>query len=245
MGTSMLFCRLFLFLAVVLLAANGQPIARGQNEIAPQKQAGGQQRTLPKLINSPFAPCPEEARKKDIEGKVRLSIVVGANGRVSDATPLNGLPELFQAAIDSVKLWQFEPPSHAPITFPVEVSYGFPKECPGPVSDHGEVEFSGRLLNEDGKVVGVSEYDDLASPPYPVEDRKAGVSGKMVLSVALDNRGNVKEIHVVKSLSRHLDEAAVKTIRTWKFKLVDGNPGEQPNDLQVHLNFRTTCTPQF
>jgi len=246
MGTSILFCRLFLFFAVGLLDTNGQAIARAQNELPPQKQDSGQQRPLPKLINSPLAPYQEEARKKNIEGKVRLSIVVGANGRVSDATPLSGPPELFQAAIDSVKQWQFEPPGHAPISFPVQVSYGFPKECPGPVSDLGEVEFSGQLLNKQNKVVGVPEDDGLASPPYPVEDRKAGVSGKMVLSVALDARGNVKEIHVVKSLSPHLDEAVVATVRTWKFKLIDGNPSDSPNDFfQLHINFRTTCAPQF
>jgi Gram-negative bacterial TonB protein C-terminal len=84
------------------------------------------------------------------------------------------------------------------------ISWSFPKECPGPVSEIGEVMVSGRLLNKDGKVVGRSDSDDYATPPYPVEERNAGVSGKMVLSVALDTEGRVKEIHVVKSLSAHL-----------------------------------------
>jgi TonB family protein len=211
----------------------------------PQKQDSGQTGTRPKLLNSPFAPYPEEARKKQIEGKVTLNIVVDTGGRVSDATPLSGPPELFQAAIDSVKQWQYEPPTNAPVTIPVEISYGFPKECPGPISDQGGVEVSGRLLNKDGKVVGMSASDDYATPPYPVEDRKAGVSGRMVLSVGLDTEGRVKEIHVVKSLSPHLDEAAMKTVRTWKFKLINENLGDPPNDFQVRIIYRATCIAQF
>ncbi len=245
MGTSMLFWRLFLFFAVALHATNGQPTARAQNELPPQKQDSGQQRPLPKLINSPLAPYPEEARKKNIEGKVRLSIVVGANGRVSDATPLSGPPELFQAAIDSARQWQFEAPVHAPITSPVEVSYGFDKECPGPVSDFGEVSGSGRLLNKKGKVVGVPDYDELTLPPYFEEDRKAGIVGKMLLSVSLYAGGTVKEVHVVKSLSLHLDEAAIKTVRSWKFKLVDPIGGDTLDDLQLLISHRATCKPQF
>ena len=234
-----------LFLAVALLAASNQPSVRAQSDTTPQKQKSGQRETRPKLLNSPFAPYPEEARKKNIEGKVTLSIVVDAMGRVSDAKPLSGPPELFQAAIASVKQWQYEPPTHPPVTIPVEISYGFPKECPGPVSEIGEVMVSGRLLNKDGKVVGMSDSDDYATPPYPIEDRKAGVSGKMVLSVALDTEGRVKEIHVVKSLSPHLDEVAIKTVRTWKFKLIDGNPADPPNDFQVQITYRASCAPEF
>jgi TonB family protein len=75
-----------------------------------------------------------------------------------------------------------------------------------------------------GKVVGMCDSNDYALPPYPIEDRSAGVSGTMILSVALDSAGKVKEIHVVKSFSRHLDEVAIKTVRTWEFKLIEWKP---------------------
>lgn len=126
----------------------------------------------------------------------------------------------------------------------MEITYGFPK-CPGSVSDQGEVEASGRLLNKAGKIVGICDSNDYALPPHPIEDRRAGVSGKMILSVALDFAGNVKEIHVAKSLSPHLEEVAIKTVRTWKFKLIDGNPAGPPNDFQVRIIYRATCAPQF
>jgi TonB family protein len=123
--------------------------------------------------------------------------------------------------------------SPAPVEGTVSLGWASPKECPGQVYDRGEVEASGRLLSKDGKVVGISDSDDYAVPHYPMQDIKDGASGKIVLSVALDGAGRVKEIHVVKSLSPHLDEAALKAVRTWKFKLIGGNPGDPPNDFQV------------
>jgi TonB family protein len=96
------------------------------------------------------------------------------------------------------------------------------------------------------------DSNDYATPSFPEEDIKSDVSGKMVLSVALDGGGRVKEIHVVKSLSPHLDETAVEAVRTWKFKLIKGNPGDPPNDFRVeisteqaaHLSFEQTSTPR-
>ncbi len=55
--------------------------------------------------------------------------------------------------------------------------------------------------------------------------------------------GLVKEIHVVKSLSPQLDEAALKAVRSWKFKLIEGDP-DGPKDYQVEISFRATCTPR-
>jgi len=46
MGSSILFCRPVLFFAVALLATNGQPVLRAQNELPPHKQDSGQQGAL-------------------------------------------------------------------------------------------------------------------------------------------------------------------------------------------------------
>jgi outer membrane biosynthesis protein TonB len=95
-------CVLPLFVAAMLAATTSAE--RVQDATQPQKQGStGKQATQIKLIKSPTAPYPEEALKKNIEGKVILSIVVDAKGRVSDAKALSGPPELFRAALESVK----------------------------------------------------------------------------------------------------------------------------------------------
>jgi TonB family protein len=64
------------------------------------------------------------------------------------------------------------------------------------------------------------------APSYTKKARKSGVEGVVVLSVAIGKDGRVHEARVVKPLGSGLDEEAVKTVRTWRFKpaLRDGEP---------------------
>jgi len=239
------YCLVPLFV-VALLLCGGSFGAQTQNEAQSQKpEIIAKQAAQLRVIKSPTAPYPEEALKKNIEGKVVLSIVVDAKGKVSDAKVLSGPPELIQAAIDSVKHWEFEPPALAPVVTNAEVAYGHPKECPGSISDSGEVIARGWSKNEKGTVVGTDDTIGLSLPPYFTKDRKAGVGGEMILLVTVSAKGEVAKTRVVKSLSPHLDKAAIKTVRAWKFKLLSGNPDSLPDDFQLHITYMPICKPQF
>jgi TonB family protein len=142
-------------------------------------------------------------------------------------------------------MWQFEPPGSAAVTTIVEVAYGLPKECPGPISDSGGVEWSWRLRDKNGKTIAVADDDDSPPPPYPEKERKSGVAGKMLLSITLNPDGHVKEIHVVKSLSPVLDKAAIDTVRPLMFQRLDQNSDDSLEDLRLQFVFRATCNPHF
>jgi TonB family protein len=234
-------CCLFSVLLVALLSGRAGNTIQSQKPEKIEKQAAQL-----RLIKSPNAPYPEEARRKNIQGKVVLSIVVDAKGKVSDAKVLSGAPELIQAAIDSVKQWEFEPPGHAPVLTTVEVSYWHPEQCPGPISEMGEVIGpAGRLTSKKGTVVSLDEDIDQELPPYFPEDRKSGAAGEMVLSVTVEANGKPSKAYVLTSLSPHLDQAAIETVLSWKFKLIKGNPDRLPDDFEVHFQYRATCTPSF
>lgn len=192
-----------------------------------------------------MVPYPAEALKKRIQGKVKLRIVVDAKGNVSEVKALSGPKALFEAAIASVKQWQYEPPLSPPAVETVEVSYGFPRKCPGAISDTGGVETRGALFNKRGKMIAAPDGDDYPLPPYPDEERKAGVAGKMVLAISLNPDGRVKGARIVKSLSPGLDKAAIDTVRTWKFKLIDPNAKIPLGELQLGFVFEATCNPNF
>ncbi len=238
-------CFLFL-LETALLGASLPSFAGAQTETPAQQQTNPDKKpSALKLIKSPPAAFPEEAVRKNIEGKVVLSIVVDANGEVTDATVLSGPPELFQAAIDNVKQWEFEPPVRAPVATKAEVTFGYNKECPAPVSDFGEVIASNRVTNERGMVLDIVDAADWRLPYYPTEDRKAGVAGEMVLSVRVNEKGKVVRIRVVKSLSPDLDKTAEHTVRSWRFKVRSPGAGSLPADFPLHILFRGTCAPEF
>ncbi len=74
-------------------------------------------------------------------------------------------------------------------------------------------------------------------PMYSEEARKAKYQGTVVLWIVVGADGNVSNVRVVKPLGLGLDEKAVETVRTWKFKpcMRMGNP--VPCNVSVEVGF--------
>jgi len=64
----------------------------------------------PVLIHVVSPIYPVAARAKEIEGTVRLHVLIGKDGRVSKIEVLSGPKPLQQAAVDAVKQWRYKPP---------------------------------------------------------------------------------------------------------------------------------------
>lgn len=75
-------------------------------------------------------------------------------------------------------------------------------------------------------------------PPYSEEARKAKYQGTVVLWIVVDAQGNVSDVRVVKPLGLGLDEKAVETVRTWKFKAAMRNNIPVPVRVLVEVSFR-------
>lgn len=82
-----------------------------------------ERRSRLKLIKDVTPVYPEEASEKGIEGTVIVRIVVGKDGRVSDAKIVSGPPELYRSFVQAAKQYLFEPLQDAPVTTDLEVSY--------------------------------------------------------------------------------------------------------------------------
>jgi TonB family protein len=227
---------------VVALAFCFLPAAPAQVKDSPE-QPDTAPKSAPalKLLKAPMAPFPEEALRKNIVGKVDLSLVVDAQGHVSDAKIVSGPPELYQAALDSVKQWQFEPPAHVPAETKASVAFGHPNPCPAQVATIGTIIPDSWLTNDKGTGVEVLDDPNWKSPHYYFEDMRAGAAGIMVLSVTVNAKGKITRVEVVHSLSPHLDKATINTVRTWRFKLRDGSPGSLPDTFPLHIKFEPDC----
>jgi protein TonB len=75
-------------------------------------------------------------------------------------------------------------------------------------------------------------------PPYSEEARKAKYQGTVVLWIIVDATGNVTDARVVKPLGLGLDEKALDTVRTWKFKPALRNGTPVPVRVMVEVSFR-------
>jgi TonB family protein len=233
-------CAILMLLGASLSAAQTQDATP-----PPPKSAPVSPPAALKPIHTPIVPEPDDAVRKGVEGKVTLRIVVDAGGNVTESEALSGPPELYGAAIASTKKWLFEPPGSAPVIRTAEVFYFFPRECPGPISDQGEVSGGGRSTSKNGNVITLDDNSDDPLPSYPEKERKAGIAGVMMLSVSVDRDGKVTEAHIVKSLSPALDKNAIEAVLTWRFKIVSSKGGRFPDQFEIPISFKPLCNPTF
>jgi len=75
-------------------------------------------------------------------------------------------------------------------------------------------------------------------PAYSEEARKAKYQGTVVLWIVVDAQGNVTDCRVVRPLGLGLDEKALETVRTWKFKPAMRNMVPVPVRVIVEVSFR-------
>jgi TonB family protein len=75
-------------------------------------------------------------------------------------------------------------------------------------------------------------------PEYSEEARKAKFQGTVLLFVVVDEKGNPRDIRVVRPLGLGLDQKAVEAVEKWKFSpgKKDGKP--VPVQAQIEVNFR-------
>lgn len=209
-------------------------------EFEKQTQAAERMSSL-KVIKSVNPAYPREASKKQIEGTVTVRIVVDRNGNVTDAKALDGPPELSRSAVEAAKQYQFEPPQKAPVTTKLAMTFALgPKPCPpGKKGDRGDVSYAEQLPMKTEHAGALKIVGDINEPlpPYPAEAREAGIEGDLELFMTVAPNGEVVGARVIKSVDPVVDEAALATVRTWKFKVTGGEQAGFP----IKFLYRMTC----
>jgi len=63
-------------------------------------------------------------------------------------------------------------------------------------------------------------------PEYPEEAKKEGIQGVVIIEGTTDKKGNVAKVKVLKGEHKILNEAAIKAVKQWKYKLpiIKGKP---------------------
>ncbi len=75
-------------------------------------------------------------------------------------------------------------------------------------------------------------------PPYTEEARKAKFSGTVLLTIVVDAQGYTRDVRLVKPLGMGLDEKALETVRTWRFRPGRRNNVPVPVSMLVEITFR-------
>lgn len=75
-------------------------------------------------------------------------------------------------------------------------------------------------------------------PEYSEEARKAKFQGSVLLQVVVDDKGNPRDIRVVRPLGLGLDEKAIEAVQKWRFRPGLLNNKAVPVQAMIEVNFR-------
>ena len=76
------------------------------------------------------------------------------------------------------------------------------------------------------------------APPYSEKARKVSFQGTTELWIVVNAQGTVEQTHIVKALGLGLDQNALRTVRTWKFKPATRNGVPVPVRVITEITFR-------
>ena len=90
----------------IVLASAGATMLLGASGLA---QTGSTDEGKRK-VKSKIAPAyPELAKRMNVTGKVKIEVIIAADGHVKSTRAIGGHPLLVQACQDAVKEWKFSP----------------------------------------------------------------------------------------------------------------------------------------
>ena len=107
-----------------------------------------------------------------------------------------------------------------PKTHPAKASVQTPTEKnEGPIKERTQASQAPDLAAGDGDVVAYAAQPLFAPhPAYPPSERRKGTQGRVVLSLLVDNLGQVRQVQVRESSGvEAFDASALKAVKRWKF----------------------------
>ena len=200
---------------------------------------------------------PQEARDKEIQGRVFIGFVIEKDGSVSNVKVLRGISKECDAeavrVISSLPKWK--PGMHE--GKPVRVSYQIPinfKLNDGPtkqpVEESEEIK-AAMKPDKDGVYQIVEEMPSFPGGDrklmeyiakninYPQEAKDKGIQGRVFVGMVVEKDGSVGEVKVLRGIGGGCDEEAVRVIKAlpkWTPGKMKGEP--VPVSYQIPINFK-------
>jgi len=95
-----------------------------------------------------------------------------------------------------------------------------------------------RVYTEKDRDVTPPKAKYSEAPEYPRNARGSGKEGTVVLSVVVGNDGRPRDPRIARSVSPELDQAAIDTLRKWKFSPAIKDRTPVPYLITVQMLFK-------
>lgn len=180
--------------------------------------------TQPPNITHPDVGFPDAARKNGVEGVAKVSLILGADGKVRDAKIIQDLPfgvgEAVKKAVESLR---FTPASFngKPVDMPATLVY--------------EVT---AFYDEYDKDVSKAKVEGKPMAEYPSQFKSQGMKGEVHVAIAFYADGKVKPLKVESTMPPEFDEAAKKAAEGLKFQPAVHKKSKKPVNQTVWVTFK-------
>jgi TonB family protein len=74
------------------------------------------------------------------------------------------------------------------------------------------------------------------NPVYEPDTEGFRISGTVIVGLTVSSRGEPKDVHVVRSLAKSVDESAVEAVQQWQFEAA--RKGGQPVAVRITVEIR-------
>ena len=157
---------------------------------------------------------PDAARKNGVEGTVKVSLILGEDGKVRDVKIHNDLGHGTNDAINAgLQKFVFKPAKFNGTPAPMKMTVSYVISL---------------VYDENDKNVSKPKLVDKPLPPYPQKRLAEGMKGKVLVSVLFRSTGEAEVIGVNSDMHREFDTAAKEAAQKIKFSPAVHKKSKQP-----------------
>jgi TonB family protein len=174
-----------------------------------------------------------------------LKLLVSETGDVEQVDVISGDPILADSAVDAAKKWKFKPfmkngkPVKVSTKLPMDFAFreqvtNVPtKDNPPPAPGAA----TGPMPIASGMASGL--LIRKVSPVYPVDARRKGIEGVVILRAVIDKDGRISQLSVV-SGPKELAGPATGAVQQWRYRpyMLNGEPVQVQTEIQVNFQLQ-------
>jgi len=233
--------KLLLLLTVLFflgpLNALGQTTERPHVEkIAPGEVSAPEPIAMLNLLKTVEPVYPEDAKSQKIAGHVVTKVLIDKEGKVVEASPLEGDAVLADITVAAVKQWKFRPYAFnsEPVSVQTTVTAEFtldPVAVKVPQPRRGPIHLRVSQLVAEGMLLR------KVDPTYPVDAKMARIQGEVLLEAEIDTKGNVSSLRLIRGHPLLVPSAA-GAVRQWKYRPYVYNGEPAMLNTTISITFR-------
>ena len=158
----------------------------------------------PQFSGFPEFEYPEAARKNGVEGTLKLTLTLGADGKVKDITAQQDLPfGITEAVTKGLQQLRFQPAKRNGQPIAVKMFFDY---------------IISTVYSENDKNVSKPKIIEKPNAIYPPSQKAEGRKGKVQVTIACYADGTVKVMSVNSVMPKEFDKAAVEAAQKIKFE---------------------------